>query len=111
MRYRALYEFVARNQDEISFQPGDTIMVNLNNFYLHFIYVSYTFTSYSCHIMMIICIVFFQVPVTQNGEPGWLAGEIRGHTGWFPESYVEPLDAPAESAVAVDAAASTARLE
>ncbi|XP_057373684.1 intersectin-1-like isoform X2 [Daphnia carinata] len=26
-RYRALYEFVARNGDEISFQPGDIIMV------------------------------------------------------------------------------------
>lgn len=21
-----------------------------------------------------------------------MAGEIRGHTGWFPESYVEPVD-------------------
>lgn len=56
-------------------------------------------------------ISFRQVPHTQNGEPGWLAGEIRGHTGWFPESYVEPLDAPAESAEAIDAAATTARLE
>lgn len=27
-RYRALYEFVARNQDEISFQPGDIILVS-----------------------------------------------------------------------------------
>lgn len=27
MKYRALYEFVARNQDEISFQPGDIILV------------------------------------------------------------------------------------
>lgn len=27
-KYRALYEFVARNQDEISFQPGDTIIVS-----------------------------------------------------------------------------------
>lgn len=27
VRYRALYEFVARNQDEISFQPGDIINV------------------------------------------------------------------------------------
>lgn len=26
-KYRALYEFVARNQDEISFQPGDVILV------------------------------------------------------------------------------------
>lgn len=32
------------------------------------------------------------MPIEQNGEPGWLAGEIRGHTGWFPESYVEPID-------------------
>ncbi|XP_072755931.1 intersectin-1 [Anoplolepis gracilipes] len=57
-KYRALYEFVARNQDEISFQPGDII----------------------------------SVPPVQNAEPGWMAGEIRGHTGWFPESYVEPVD-------------------
>lgn len=55
VKYRAIYEFVARNQDEISFQPGDIVMV----------------------------------PAEQNGEPGWLAGEIRGHLGWFPESYVE----------------------
>lgn len=27
-KYRALYEFVARNQDEISFQPGDIILVS-----------------------------------------------------------------------------------
>ncbi|XP_049819968.1 intersectin-1 isoform X3 [Aethina tumida] len=58
VKYRALYEFVARNNDEISFQPGDII----------------------------------NVPVDQTGEPGWLAGELRGHTGWFPESYVEPVD-------------------
>ncbi|XP_017772546.1 PREDICTED: intersectin-1 isoform X2 [Nicrophorus vespilloides] len=58
VKYRALYEFVARNTDEISFQPGDII----------------------------------NVPLEQTGEPGWLAGEIRGHTGWFPESYVEPAE-------------------
>ncbi|XP_050500255.1 intersectin-1-like isoform X2 [Diabrotica virgifera virgifera] len=58
VKYRALYEFVARNNDEISFQPGDII----------------------------------NVPKEQTGEPGWLAGEIRGHTGWFPEAYVEPVD-------------------
>lgn len=29
------------------------------------------------------------VPLVQNAEPGWLAGEINGYTGWFPESYVE----------------------
>ncbi|CAH1112689.1 unnamed protein product [Psylliodes chrysocephalus] len=58
VKYRALYEFVARNNDEISFQPGDVI----------------------------------NVAKEQTGEPGWLAGEIRGHTGWFPEAYVEPID-------------------
>lgn len=31
-KYRALYEFVARNQDEISFQPGDIIIVSSCDF-------------------------------------------------------------------------------
>ncbi|XP_055600986.1 intersectin-1 isoform X2 [Uranotaenia lowii] len=58
VKYRAIYEFSARNADEISFQPGDIVMV----------------------------------PLEQNAEPGWLAGEINGHTGWFPETYVEKVD-------------------
>uniref|UniRef100_A0A182K8X0 Dynamin-associated protein n=1 Tax=Anopheles christyi TaxID=43041 RepID=A0A182K8X0_9DIPT len=58
MKYRAIYEFSARNSDEISFQPGDIVMV----------------------------------PLEQNAEPGWLAGEINGHTGWFPETFVEKVD-------------------
>lgn len=29
-KYRALYEFVARNNDEISFQPGDIVYVSLS---------------------------------------------------------------------------------
>ncbi|XP_070491973.1 intersectin-1 isoform X2 [Chironomus tepperi] len=58
VRYKAVYEFSARNNDEISFQTGDIIMV-LGN---------------------------------QNAEPGWLAGEINGHTGWFPESYAEKCE-------------------
>lgn len=28
MTYRAVYEFSARNSDEISFQPGDIVMVS-----------------------------------------------------------------------------------
>lgn len=55
---RALYEFEARNTDELSFQPGDIIMV----------------------------------PLEQNAEPGWLTGELKNKTGWFPESYVETVD-------------------
>lgn len=58
VKYRALYEFEARNTDEISFVPGDIILV----------------------------------PLEQNAQPGWLAGEINGHTGWFPETYVEKME-------------------
>jgi intersectin len=29
IKYKALYEFSARNQDEITFQPGDIIMVTI----------------------------------------------------------------------------------
>lgn len=32
------------------------------------------------------------MPVNQNAEPGWLAGEINGHTGWFPETYAEKCE-------------------
>lgn len=28
-RFKAVYEFYARNNDEITFQPGDIIMVNI----------------------------------------------------------------------------------
>lgn len=41
------------------------------------------------------------MPPVQNAEPGWMAGEIRGHTGWFPESYVEPIGVVAEGAAFV----------
>uniref|UniRef100_A0A0A9VV98 Intersectin-2 n=1 Tax=Lygus hesperus TaxID=30085 RepID=A0A0A9VV98_LYGHE len=58
IKYRALYEFVARNSDELSFQPGDIIYV----------------------------------PSNQQAEPGWLSGEVRGCSGWFPESYVELME-------------------
>jgi intersectin len=58
IRYRAVYDFSARNKDEITFYPGDIIMV----------------------------------PIQQTGEEGWLAGELNGNTGWFPETYVEKID-------------------
>jgi hypothetical protein len=32
-----------------------------------------------------------------------MAGEIRGHTGWFPESYVEPIDVSSNTSVTADA--------
>ncbi|KRF85638.1 intersectin-1 isoform X2 [Drosophila virilis] len=71
VKYRAVYEFNARNAEEITFVPGDIILV----------------------------------PLEQNAEPGWLAGEINGHTGWFPESYVEKLE---EQSMALATAAAVA---
>uniref|UniRef100_A0A3Q3WIF9 Intersectin-1 n=1 Tax=Mola mola TaxID=94237 RepID=A0A3Q3WIF9_MOLML len=37
------------------------------------------------------------VDESQMGEPGWLGGELRGRTGWFPANYAERIpnsDAP-----------------
>lgn len=36
--------------------------------------------------------VNLQISAIQNTEPGWLAGELKGKTGWFPESYVETIE-------------------
>ncbi|KPU74439.1 uncharacterized protein Dana_GF24142, isoform C [Drosophila ananassae] len=76
-KYRAVYEFNARNAEEITFVPGDIILV----------------------------------PLEQNAEPGWLAGEINGHTGWFPESYVEKIEdgeAPPVTSIEPEAVAEVA---
>ncbi|XP_063598046.1 intersectin-1-like isoform X10 [Penaeus indicus] len=65
LRYRALYQFDARNHDELSFMPGDIITVTMS----------------------------------ENAEPGWLGGELRGQTGWFPEAYCEAIEDKAEPVV------------
>ncbi|KAG5262167.1 hypothetical protein AALO_G00292970 [Alosa alosa] len=31
------------------------------------------------------------VDETQTGEPGWLGGELKGKTGWFPANYAEKI--------------------
>lgn len=78
VKYRAIYEFSARNSDEITFTPGDIVMV----------------------------------PLEQHTEPGWLAGEINGHTGWFPETYVEKVDiSPTDETTATEAAAAAAEVD
>lgn len=28
---------------------------------------------------------------SQTGEPGWLGGELKGKTGWFPANYAEKI--------------------
>lgn len=33
------------------------------------------------------------VYVSHSTEPGWLSGELKGRTGWFPEAYAERMDA------------------
>lgn len=39
----------------------------------------------------------------QNAEPGWLGGELKGKTGWFPAAYVEPIVADGGSSEHADA--------
>ncbi|XP_018584076.1 intersectin-1-like isoform X3 [Scleropages formosus] len=60
--YRALYPFEARSHDEITIKPGDIVMVKGE-----------------------------WVDESQTGEPGWLGGELKGKTGWFPANYAEKI--------------------
>uniref|UniRef100_A0A8C5T6M1 Intersectin-1 n=1 Tax=Malurus cyaneus samueli TaxID=2593467 RepID=A0A8C5T6M1_9PASS len=61
--YRALYPFESRSHDEITIQPGDIVMVSRD----------------------------WDVDESQTGEPGWLGGELKGKTGWFPANYAEKI--------------------
>ncbi|XP_061857413.1 intersectin-1 isoform X3 [Colius striatus] len=48
------------------------------------------------------------VDESQTGEPGWLGGELKGKTGWFPANYAEKIpdnEVPASLKPAVEAAA------
>ncbi|XP_042288784.1 intersectin-1 isoform X3 [Thunnus maccoyii] len=72
--YRALYPFDARSHDEISIAPGDVIMNQVCRFWPH-----------QKRILQ------QQVDESQTGEPGWLGGELRGRTGWFPANYAERI--------------------
>ncbi|XP_078619312.1 intersectin-1-like isoform X4 [Branchiostoma floridae x Branchiostoma japonicum] len=58
LRYQAIYNFEARNDDEMSLQCGDIVLIP---------------------------------EVQEDAEPGWLGGECKGRTGWFPANYVERL--------------------
>ncbi|XP_032888315.1 intersectin-1 isoform X6 [Amblyraja radiata] len=60
--YKALYPFEARSHDELTIQPGNVIMVKGE-----------------------------WVDESQTGEPGWLGGELKGKTGWFPANYAEKI--------------------
>ncbi|KAG1699640.1 Intersectin-1 [Nymphon striatum] len=63
VKYRVLYAFESRNDDELCIMPGDIIMV----------------------------------PAEQHAEPGWLGGELKGKTGWFPAAYVECVDSASKT--------------
>ncbi|KAA8578843.1 hypothetical protein FQN60_000052, partial [Etheostoma spectabile] len=45
------------------------------------------------------------VDESQTGEPGWLGGELRGRTGWFPANYAERI-ADSEAPISLRATAS-----
>ncbi|XP_071819770.1 intersectin-1-like isoform X2 [Apostichopus japonicus] len=64
-RYRALFDFAAEGDDELSFKKGDIILVGKQ----------------------------------QDAEPGWLGGELRGQTGWFPENHVQKMSSRPNSPV------------
>ncbi|XP_045708304.1 intersectin-1 isoform X1 [Phyllostomus hastatus] len=45
------------------------------------------------------------VDESQTGEPGWLGGELKGKTGWFPANYAEKIpenEVPAPAKPAAD---------
>ncbi|XP_010606987.1 intersectin-1 isoform X3 [Fukomys damarensis] len=76
--YRALYPFESRSHDEITIQPGDIVMVKGE-----------------------------WVDESQTGEPGWLGGELKGKTGWFPANYAEKIpenEIPAPAKPVIDSA-------
>ncbi|CAJ1066789.1 intersectin-1 [Xyrichtys novacula] len=45
------------------------------------------------------------VDESQTGEPGWLGGELRGRTGWFPANYAERIS-ESEAPISLRAATS-----
>uniref|UniRef100_H0UUI8 Intersectin-1 n=1 Tax=Cavia porcellus TaxID=10141 RepID=H0UUI8_CAVPO len=80
--YRALYPFESRSHDEITIQPGDIVMVRKT-----------------------------PVDESQTGEPGWLGGELKGKTGWFPANYAEKIpenEVPAPAKPVTDSASTPA---
>uniref|UniRef100_A0A8C2V9J5 Intersectin-1 n=1 Tax=Chinchilla lanigera TaxID=34839 RepID=A0A8C2V9J5_CHILA len=80
--YRALYPFESRSHDEITIQPGDIVMVKGE-----------------------------WVDESQTGEPGWLGGELKGKTGWFPANYAEKIpenEVPAPAKPVTDSASTPA---
>ncbi|KAJ8706800.1 hypothetical protein PYW07_012878 [Mythimna separata] len=46
-----------------------------------------------------------------DAEPGWRWGTARGQSGWFPESYVEDINAPAAYADVIDPLETKTQLE
>lgn len=56
-------------------------------------------------ILILLLHVFLQVDESQTGEPGWLGGELRGRTGWFPANYAERIP-ESEAPISLRAAAS-----
>ncbi|KAB1283919.1 Intersectin-1, partial [Camelus dromedarius] len=51
------------------------------------------------------------VDESQTGEPGWLGGELKGKTGWFPANYAEKIpenEVPAPVKAVTDATSTPA---
>ncbi|XP_075990060.1 dynamin associated protein 160 [Anticarsia gemmatalis] len=50
-------------------------------------------------------------PPRGDAEPGWRWGTARGQSGWFPESYVEDINAPAAYAEVIEPMETKTQLE
>lgn len=50
-------------------------------------------------------------PPRGDAEPGWRWGTARGQSGWFPESYVEDINAPASYSEVVEPMETKTQLE
>lgn len=92
MKYKAVYEFVARSVDELSLQPGDVVMVSVD------VKAEPGWLSGKCRGRNLKHTTFhirFYIIYSRN-NCFLLCMCIIGKSGWFPESYVEKATTPGE---------------
>lgn len=82
-KFQALYNFSARNADELTLKAGDIVMVSTTPDFHRFRDVSFC--------------VLVQVNEKEDVEPGWYSGITNGKKGLFPANYVEKVAAGVDS--------------
>ena len=91
-----MYQFDARNADELSLKVGDIVHVSGHAIFHHFFLVWEKLCRKSTNDLQYFPrqknkkVLPFQVKPDQTGvEPGWMCGSMDGAEGIFPEAYVE----------------------